>query len=56
MPTRAVSEIHEVILDNPEGGARGIIEYYLVYVQIKHASRHVLTNTWAHNGVIYSNI
>ena len=43
MPTRALSEIHEVILNNPEGGARGIIE---VYLQIKHASRHVLIDLY----------
>ena len=46
MPTRALSEIHEVILNNPEGGARGIIEYYWVYLQIKHASRHVLIDLY----------
>ena len=36
--TRALSEIHEVILDNPE--------YYWVYLQIKHASRHVLIDLY----------
>ncbi len=42
MSTRALSKIHEVILNNPEGVARGIIEYYFVYNLDKAHSRHAL--------------
>ena len=46
MPSRALSEIHEVILHSPLGSALGIIDYYFVYLQIKQASRHVLIDLY----------
>ncbi len=42
MYTRALSRIHEVIFNNPEGVARGIIEYYWVYILYKARRRHAL--------------
>ena len=49
MPTRALSEIHEVIFNNPEGGARGVIEYYRVYFRMKPACRHALAGLYPGN-------
>ncbi len=42
MSIRALSKTHEVIFNNPEGVARGITEYYWVYILDKARRRHAL--------------
>ncbi len=42
MSTRALSKIRKAIFNNPKGAARGIIEYYWVYILDKASCRHAL--------------
>ena len=38
-PDRSLPQIHEVIFNNPEGGARGLIEYYTECIRGRDQSK-----------------